>query len=308
MKYFKVKAKRIADRYEIDIANFIKHTENKFPFVQSVSTNKVSQFAICPSCLNPIQLVGIDRKISCSPYGRHTGKNVIGLPKWSYVKYQYCPFADKDDRRKPTDNERLEVTEDVVELYNLLKTQFDRVIYVIKNELMIDCSPAFWRKALQQFISSNGYCYPWLTDANLPYVFAYIGMQHSLLFGQKFIVNTDLYNVLSRQNNSNFVFLEDKDGNALKNSKYRRLSSNGYMKYHFRFTAHKQKAIEGKSLNETMDFCVDDMRTNTEIYKRCISFDENRFINIVRKTGNEDKRQQWLLDIANELMPPLACN
>lgn len=305
MKYFKTRATKTADRYEINSTEFVKRTENKYPFVQPGSVKKVAQFAICPSCLNPIQLIGVDKKISCSPYGRHTGKNVSGLPDWSYAKYLYCPYAKKEDRHEPNDDERLEITDEAIQLYNLLKEQFDRVIYIIKRELMIDCSLAFWRNALEQFVNSNGYCYPWLTEANLPYVFAYIGMQHSLLLGQKFIVGTDLYNALNERDNTNFIILEDKDGNKLENTKYRRLSNKGYLKYHFRFTAHKQKAVEGKTLVETMDFCVDDMRTNTEIYKRRISFDENHFMNIVRKSGNEGNRQQWLLDIADKFMPPL---
>ena len=199
----------------------------------------------------------------------------------------------------------MKITDEVIEIYNLLKEQFDRVVYVIKKELMIDCSPAFWKAALQQFIDSGGYCYPWLTETNLPYIFAYIGMQHSILLGQKFIVDTDLYDALAEQDDTNFVCIEDKNGNKLENSKYRRLSHKGYMKYHFRFTAHKHKATEGAMLKETMDFCIDDMRTNTEIYKRCISFDENYFMNIVNKTENENNRQKWLLNIANELMPPI---
>lgn len=305
MKFFKTKAAKTAERYEISSAEFVKRTENKFPFVQPGSVKRIAQFAICPSCLNPIELIGVDKKISCAPYGRHAGKNIDGLPEWNYYKYRFCPFAKKGDRRKPNDNERLEITDEVIELYNLLKEQFDRVVYVIKKELMIDCSLAFWQKALQQFVNSGGYCYPWLTEANLPYIFAYIGMQHSLLLGQKFVVGTDLYNTLEKRDNTDFIILEDKDGNKLEDSKYRRLSKKGFLKYHFRFTAHKQNADEGETLVETMNFCVDDMRTNTEIYKRCISFNETHFMNIVKKDENESKRQQWLLDMADELMPPL---
>lgn len=305
MKYFKTKAERTAERYEISSEEFTKNTDNKYPFVQSSGAKKVSQFAVCPSCLNPIQLIGIDRKISCSPYGRHTGKDIDGLPEWNYGKYKYCPFAKKTDRCEPTEEDRLEITEDVIEMYNLLKTQFDRVVYVIKKELIIDCSLAFWKTALQQFINSGGYCYPWLTEANLPYIFAYIGMQHSQLLGQKFVVGTDLYDTLEKQDNTKFILLKDKEGNELTNSKYKRLSQKGYINYHFRFTAYNQKAVEGITLKETIDFCIDDMRTNTEIYKRCISFDENYFMNIIKKAGNENYRQKQLLNIAEELMPPL---
>ena len=53
-----------------------------------------------------------------------------------------------------------------------------------------------------------------------------------------------------------------------------------------------------------MIFCVDDMQTNTAIYEKAISFDETYFMNIVA-SGKEDKRQKWLLDIAEENMPEL---
>lgn len=201
--------------------------------------------------------------------------------------------------QKTTDDEKLVITEDDIRLYELLKSQFDRVVYVIKTELMIDCSLAFWEKALQQFINSHGYCYPWLTEANLPYIFAYIGMQHSKLFMQKFKYGTELYNSLDKQDNTEFVSIKD-------NNEYNQLSNNQYMNYQFRFTAHKQNAVDGSTLEEKMDFCIDDMRTNTEIYRRSITFDENYFMNIVKKTGNDKYRAQKLLDIAEKIMPPIT--
>ena len=306
MKYFKIKASRMAERYEVNSNEFTRHTDNKFPYVQSVSENKIAQYGICPSCLNPIQLIGLNKKISCSPYGKHAGKDVAGLPKWNPDKYLYCPFSKSNDRREPAENELIEITEDVIELYELLKSQFDRVIYVIKTELMIDCSTAFWEKALQQFVNSNGYCYPWLTESNLPYIFTYIGMQHSKLFMQKFKEGTELYNALDKQDNTKFVPITDKDGNELEKSEYKRLINDQYMNYQFRFTAHRQNAADGSTLEEKMDFCIDDMRTNTEIYRRTIIFDENYFMNIVKKTGNEKYRAKNLLDIAEKIMTSIT--
>jgi len=305
MKYFKVQARRMAERYEITSEEFTKRTARKKPFEQCISGSTLSQFAICPSCLNPIQLIGINKTINCAPYGRHTGKTIPGLPTWNYYKYKYCPFSKKEDKRNPNDKERLKISEDVIELYNMLKNQFDRVVYVIRNELYIDCSEKFWIKALKQFVSSEAFCYPWLTETNLPYIFAYIGMQHLPLLGQKFMIGTDLYDALCSRNNVKFVYLKDKDGNDLKESKYRRLSHCGdYVKLCFRFTNHKQQAYDGKELKETMLFCIDDLQANTTIYEKTISFDETYFMNIIA-SGKEEKRQKWLLDIAEKNMPDL---
>lgn len=55
----------------------------------------ISQYGICPSCLNPVQLIGIAKQIKVIPYGKHTGKDILGFPKWNYIKYEYCPYASK---------------------------------------------------------------------------------------------------------------------------------------------------------------------------------------------------------------------
>ncbi len=67
-------------------------------------------------------------------------------------------------------------------------------------------------------------------------------------------------------------------------------------------TGHKNNVSEGEILKETMAFCIDDRTTGNTIFEEQIEFDETYFMNLVNKSDNDDKRQQWLLDIANELM------
>lgn len=74
----------------------------------------------------------------------------------------------------------------------------------------------------------------------------------------------------------------------------------------FRFTNHKQRAVQGETLKESMLFRVDDMQTGETIFEKRLEFNENFFINMVNKKGNEDKRQQWLLNIADEFMSELT--
>lgn len=301
MKYFKTAANRTAPRYEITSETFEKVTEHKYPFEQRNTEQIISQFGICPSCLNPIQLIGISKEIKRTPYGKHTGKNIKGLANWQQIKYEYCPYAAKNDRREINDEELLpEITEDVIELYNLLKNQFDRVVYVISKELDIRCSLIFWKSVLQQYLANTGYCYPWLTEANLPYVFAYIGMRHKNIYGQEFLVGSDLYNTLKKHNYVSFVPLK------YNSDKYMRLErKNGFLNLEFRFTGHTQKAINGETLRESMLFCVDDLISGDTVFQKRIEFSENYFMNIINKSGNENKRQKVLLDISEELMPPL---
>ena len=164
MKYFKTEQLRTALRYEITSDNFNKKTERKYPFEQKDQYGKLVQYGICPSCLNPIQLIGIFHKIKVNPYGKHTGKNIKGLAQWNQERYEYCPFAIRNDRKKLNDESRLEDLDDnIIELYDLLKSQFDHIIFILEKELEIQCSESFWRKALNQYLLNKAYCYPWLT-------------------------------------------------------------------------------------------------------------------------------------------------
>lgn len=301
MKFFKTEAKRTAEQHEISAGSFKAATDNKYPFVQNVD-GVLHTYGICPHCLNPIQLVGIFKEIKVAAYGKHTGENVNGLPKWDYVKYKYCPFA-AGKRVQPRDDEPLlPIDENIIELYELLKKQFDRVVYLIQKELHIRCTPAYWENVLNVFVKSELYRYPWLTETNLPYIFAYFSMLQSNCFGQDFEEGTDMYRALEKYPNVKFIKTK-RDG-------YKRLSSDGrFLLLHFRFTDHRYSAVDGEALRESMRFCVDDLTQKSKtVFEQKIEFDETRFMNLVNKEENENKRQQWLLVIAEKCMPPLTLN
>lgn len=303
MKYFKTKALRTEQRYRITEENFEKQTHHKYPYEQVNSSQTITQYAVCPSCLNPIQLIGLSRQTKVKPYGKHTGKSIKDIGRWNQIKYEYCPYSVQGQRREINDEERIaEITDDIVQIYNLLKNQFDRVIYVISDALHIRCSANFWKKVLNQFIINQGYCYPWLTEVNLPYVVAYIGMRHQNIYGQCFENNSRLFQSLKCQNIADFIPIDEKN-------KYMRIiSKRNYFNYEFRFSGHQQNAVNGKELIETMNFCVDDIDNQGTIYEEAINFSETYFYNIINKSENQNKRNQTLLNIANEVMPDLQIN
>lgn len=303
MKYFKTKALRTEQRFRITEENFEKQTHHKYPYEQVNSSQTITQYGVCPSCLNPIQLIGLSKQTKVRPYGKHTGKSIKGIGRWNQIKYEYCPYSVQGQRREINDEERFdEITDDILQLYNILKNQFDRVVYVISNTLHIQCSANFWKKVLSQFIINQGYCYPWLTEVNLPYIFAFIGMRHHNIYGQCFEKNSNLLHSLECQNIADFLPVDDKN-------KYMRIiNKEKFFNYEFSFSAHHQSAVRGKELIETMNFCVDDTDNQRTIYEETINFSETYFYNIINKTKNQSKRNKKLLDIANEVMPDLQIN
>lgn len=302
MKYFKTNANASAETYEITPDNFKKYTKEKIPFKTKKDRGGFSYYAMCPSCANPVQLIGIDKKITYRPYGKHTGQSVTGFPDWDYDKYQFCPYAVNGSYREPDPNERSIITEDTVIFYNLLRSQFDRVAYIISKKIGCRFTSAFWKRALTSYHASEGYCYPWLTMANLPLVFLYIGVSHLNPYGQKFKISSPVYNALSRHKN---IIFEDCQGIHDKGFAILKSIGNDFVNLYIRVTDHKQHAKPGEELTETILFCIDDEETGKTLYKEKLCFEESYFRNLIFKQGNEDKRQQWLLDLAEENLPPI---
>jgi hypothetical protein len=122
------------------------------------------------------------------------------------------------------------------------------------------------------------------------------------VFKQSFSVGSDIYNALAQHPNVEFIKTEKQS-----NSNYEQLvNKNGaFLQLFFRFTDHSHKVSDGETLRESMLFCVDDRETGITIFEKTIEFSETYFMNIIRKEGNEDKRQYWLLKISEELMKPL---
>ena len=297
MKKFRVTNSYSAPDFDINRENFECETGNKQPFQQKNQQGKFREYAICPPCLNSIQIIGLAHGSKCEPYGKHTGKTIKGFPDFNYRKYQFCPYADH--RKHPNDDERLNIIDnDVVDLYNLLRDQFDRVVYVVSTTLGIRGSDAFWKNALRQFLENEMYCFPWLTTSNLPYLFAYKGLHQQNLLGQKFKINSPLYNVLNTHPNVSFASSNDVNYGRLENKDH-------FLSLQMRFSQFKQCIDENDRLRQTMQVNIDDLKTNNVLYTQLITFDENFFERLIFKSSNSNKRQMKLLEIAKEMMPDI---
>lgn len=291
--------------YEISVQNFKKATGEKYPYEQkNDSTNIITQYAICPSCLNPIQIIGLIRKTKVNPYGKHTGKDVDDLAKWNQIKYEFCPYATPNKRRDIDNDwvliaiEDITITEDVVELYNLLKDNFDKVVYFISKKLDVKCSERFWEDALEAYLVNRYYLYPWLTENNLPYIFASIGMTHCSIYKQRFKADSDIHAALSKLPNVKFQPSMNDDFELLSRA------TDQYLNMEFRFYKHRQNGIDGKELYESMHFCIDDLSDGKirTVFEKEIVFEQHHFMNLVNAPFARDQR---LLDIAAILMQPL---
>ena len=244
--------------------------------------NELSYYDICPSCLNPIQLIGLmgDKKA-----------------------YEYCPYAVKNAQKLPIRTERLSEAEaDVIVLCNLLKQQFDRIVYILEKELSMRCSKHFWEKTIERFIKAKGYFYPWLTEVNLPYIFAYFGVHHQNLYKQQFLIDSEIYNALKKYSKVEFVNM--KNGYAMLMNK-----EGSFLNLYFRFANHTHHVGQGQKLNESFMFYIDDKECFPckTIYSQKIEFDEIYFTNLINK-GSGTYRNWELIELAENIIPAIEHN
>ncbi len=303
MKYFRTETSNYAEKYEITREEYQRVTGLQYPFGQissSVSGAK-SYYAVCPACMNPIQIVGLGVKSKIAPYGKHAGKTITDIAPWNYVKYTNCPFADPSVRIDPSaEYEKLEIDKNVVELYNLIRDNFDLVVLTIADALQIRAGASYWRKCLKVFQKDQEYCYPWLTDANIPYIFALLGMVYSQLFGMRFKDGSDICNALESIPD---VILSAPDQDGFRKWE----KSRKFTELQFRFLDHRRYASEGQELKESIRVCVDEIKggkAHTR-YDHVLEFSESSF---EQRRKYVQKRQQWLLDIAKQEMPDIKPN
>lgn len=267
---------------KIEKDQFESDTKKRCPWYQDDSQGETGQYAVCPACDNPIQIIGLykRRKNSPKPYGKHYGKNISGLAVHCQEQYDCCPYANPDihkDRTKCRDANDPKGRE----LLQLLHEQFDRIIQIIRNVTDIQISPVLAEKMLRRFLSEKGHLYIGTNECNLPWMFAYFSDSQNL-YGQFLKEGTELRRSIEKINKN---FITDKG--QVK-------SANEIIDIHFCFTC---LSINDSS-EETILFEVLLGKKNIPIYKKHITVDPVSFSNLCNSPPERAYRNQNLLGIA----------
>ena len=274
--------------YKISSENFDKYPGLYPPYYQ----NKIC-YALCPVCNNPIQLCALYNRNENSPkpYGRHTGKDIKGLAQFDHQKYNYCPYASHTKGYNNYDEMIKDgIDQSTIEALELLRDNFDKVIYLIKKESGVIIKNKLAERMLNSFLGNGnenaGYLFYYFNKTNFPYVFAY-RCQDFPIRGQFISQQSDLYNTLIQRG----IVFSDK-GQIIYDYK---VNPDFYL---FSFIHYKIETIEG-DVHETVKFCIFNEQRNI-IFERKIIIDL-AYINNLIKMENF-KRNEELLDIAKELI------
>lgn len=282
--------------------NYLKVTGKVKPYCKLDDSGNESLYAVCPACDNPIQIIGLFKSTSEAgrkPYGRHNKGDVPELAEYNEDDYLDCPYSNP--MWKKTGTYRRPNSQIALRTLALLKTQFDRVIYLLSKDIQIKISLDVAMRMLKVYMANEGWRYRTATLYNLPWNFGEV-MKALPLFGKKIALGGELYQALQAQ--CPYVALETDDSGKWAKVK----SANGqYVNLHYVLYNHVFERVsdEDDSFSESITFWVYEGQPpeHKTIFEKKIPIAIDYFQNVIALPPERSKRNERLLEIAQEIIP-----
>lgn len=287
--------------YPIERARYERETVKEFPYYQRNRKGEVVNYAVCPQCDNPIQLIGFYKEIKKPdfPYGKHVSHSINDLAEYDREAYLNCPYSNPQ-RTIPRETRKAKMDIVARTVYNLMRTQFDRVIYILEKDIDMKISKRLAEAMLTLYVDNQGWLYQWATPNNLPWVFDVMSASRTM-YGRLIKNGSELH--------KRILACEEAEFQGEENGEYLQLASKKgkFLDLHFCFMCHHREINEQMQLIETIDFVITQTvdGRNREVLRQTLLINEKRFLNLICLPEEKSKRNQNLLEIAKELMPEI---
>lgn len=286
---------------KIDRDTFEKETRCREPWYQDGS-RKRSQFAVCPACDNPIQLVGLYElpKNLDQPYGKHTTTAIQGIGPSDVETRECCPYFKPRQHEKTARKKGFEGTPR--KILTLLIEQFDRVAYIIEKQINVALSAATLRGMLERYKGERGYMYTGATLRNIPWIFAYMS-DATDLFGQRVAANEALAKAISDSAPGATINENGRlAAQALPSKK------TNFVDIKMSFIRHRfHRDSEAGPLEESMELVISQScnRELMDIHSEKIEFDHAWFERLVQLPVDHKNRRMDRVALAREVLGSL---
>lgn len=274
--------------YPIDVKIFEVKTLKKPPYYQESSKGEMAQFAICPECDNPVQIIGLYKTLANTdtPYGKHYAKPVAGIGTYSKENYLFCPYRaerktfTKSSKKQGIDHLAHKVIQGMV-LY------FDKIIWILQKEMGLYISLALAEQMLDDFFRSQAYLYKGTSLRNMPLILAYFSLNKGIVGRKILSTSVELIESIGKVKE---LYIEN---NQIKSHRF---SDAGFYFHH-----HKTHIIN-HHLTESLIFTISKgMGDKVEkIYEKTIYFDNNHIENLLHfepthlNEAHKERNQQLL--------------
>ena len=212
MKTFKTKNSE--DIYGINETNFEITTSNLPPYKIEREKDKYSYFAICPSCDNPVQLIGLYKreKTEIAPYGKHHSCSIRNLGNYDAYEVEHCPFFNGG---KYSGDTKIKECEKTNKLYKIFLKHADAIYRVFTLITGIVMTNGLLRFSAKNWFTHEKWRYYAANKVTLPFMPFYGSIPR--LFGMVIYEDSDLFNFLySIKSKYNIVFVKNYDNECVQ--------------------------------------------------------------------------------------------
>lgn len=281
----------------IERADFESRTAKRERWYRTNSSGEGVQYAVCPVCDNPIQIIGLYRlpKHVRAPFGKHACKTIPDLAADDEAARERCPYF----KPRQHDQHARKTTEDTQsqKILEILITQFDRVEYILRKQTGIRFSRAKLKSMLETYRETRGHLYTGATVINVPWIFAYMS-NATALFKQHVSNNEALTEAVVQKVGGAQVGVDGRVANE----------PGCWFDLSVSFIHHRyKKDKEEGGLQESMAMLVTSERKGVlvDVYKQVIEFDHQYFQNLIDQSDGQGYRNMELVALAHEVLGDL---
>lgn len=255
-------------------------------------------FAVCPFCNNVIQIKGLYKNSGRQPpYGSHLGQAKPEIAPFRPLALQTCPTLAKpglkpSDRRAAGELDR--------PILALIRSQFDRMILILREDFGVNFSAKAAERLLDDFLSARGWLYSGIHLHNLPWMLAYLARPLNL-YGQ-------FLRIGSVEGEGLVQALRTSVVGAILTPEGQLRSSGPRFSLRLQLLHHKRLPLKSNNFEEAITLRILDFSaTNTPadaptLLRRKLIIDPLRLTSLIHAKQNT-RRNDQLLAIAERLIP-----
>ena len=235
-KEMEVFAIKKGEPLELTIDEFEKQTCHEFPYYRTKKDNRLSLYAICPECGNPIQIINlygeemmqnVTHKITL--YGKHIGRAVDGFSYWSEIEMKNCSLYNPS----PLGNTEIRTkTEESEEIRKIIERNWKKIKQDIRGIIGVNLTNKIMDHMYQVFMDSHAYSYKAVNKYNIPY--AMLRYQEAISIYNAFLFDSIMNENVKDRINSYSEYCEILDRKISK-------KKNGYYNIGIYFTGYQKK-------------------------------------------------------------------
>lgn len=274
--------------------NYKKATKGYDKYWRKENNNRKKYYAVCPLCDNPIQIIGLYKahEDGKNPYGRHNKGDIPNIAKYDEDAYLACPYSNPN--RPKSKIRRTAKSKSGIELLNVLRTQFDRIVYIWDRTTGIKMSNALAEELLRGYIKDEGWLYYDSNKYNLPFMLIYADHRYPLI-GRFIYKDSKIYQQLSKLQSIHFE-------EAKNSTRYVKIVRNEmkYLDLAFYLTKHKPQ-ITYDHPKETFEVVI--VENNKIIIEQTVEVDIQFSKMLMNLSDDSTYRNKKLLEIAKATIP-----